>query len=225
MINLKQLKKYCCENISLIENYEEAVADITQTWHCHHRKEDEGYTKQELIEMSLYYKRPASELILLTSSVHCTLHKTGTKHSVESKQKMSNIRKGKTPWNKGKTDCYSEEVKKKMSKAHKGQVAWNKCLKGKQTAWNKGIPQSEEAKTKNSEAHKGKYVGDKNPSARKVYQINKNTGEIIKEWSYIKLAAKSFGLTHSAICRCCSGKSKTSGGFIWRYVDNKKEQD
>lgn len=35
----KGMERYCCEDISKIENYEEAVADTTQMWHCHHRLE------------------------------------------------------------------------------------------------------------------------------------------------------------------------------------------
>ena len=30
-------KKYCCEDPSLIENYDKAIADTTQTWEIHHR--------------------------------------------------------------------------------------------------------------------------------------------------------------------------------------------
>lgn len=37
----KRFKKYCCEDISLIENYEKAVNDKTQTWCCHHKLEIE----------------------------------------------------------------------------------------------------------------------------------------------------------------------------------------
>ena len=39
MINVKQAKKYCKEDISLIENYEQAVNDNNQMWVCHHREE------------------------------------------------------------------------------------------------------------------------------------------------------------------------------------------
>ena len=35
----ESVKKYCCEDISLIENYIEAVSDDSQVWHCHHRLE------------------------------------------------------------------------------------------------------------------------------------------------------------------------------------------
>ena len=41
MISENQVKKYCREDISLIENYDKAINDKTQTWDCHHRKESQ----------------------------------------------------------------------------------------------------------------------------------------------------------------------------------------
>ena len=59
-------KDYCCEDISLIENYEQALNDQTQVWDCHHRLEIElGLSAAELIKQGLYWNRPASELIFL----------------------------------------------------------------------------------------------------------------------------------------------------------------
>ena len=80
MINEKQAKRYCCEEISIIENYNQAIADQKRMWDVHHRREcdSEGrtlFTKKQLIEMNLYLKRPASELIFVTRSMHWKLHK------------------------------------------------------------------------------------------------------------------------------------------------------
>lgn len=75
MICKKKVKQFCSEDISLIENYQEAIIDHTQTWHCHHRLEIElNKSGNELISMNLYYNRPASELIFLTKSDHMSLH-------------------------------------------------------------------------------------------------------------------------------------------------------
>ena len=52
----KNVQNFCCEDISLIENYEQAISDKTQTWDCHHRSEtDLGLSRDELIERNLYY--------------------------------------------------------------------------------------------------------------------------------------------------------------------------
>ena len=56
-------------------------------------------------------------------------YRLGKKHSEETKEKLSLLKQGKEPWNKGKTDVYSEDVRKKMSKNSKGQIPWNKGKK------------------------------------------------------------------------------------------------
>ena len=108
MINNKQAKKYCREDISLIKNYEQAIADETQTWDCHHINEL-TFTKQELIKQNMYYNRPASELVFLTKSVHRKLHQTVCAGAKEWKVNHSNALKGKK---------HTEEWKLKLSKFH-----------------------------------------------------------------------------------------------------------
>ena len=63
---------YCLE-FSKIENYEKAKAEDFKGWHCHHRLEKE-HTRKELIELGLYFNRPAEELIFLTNREHIALH-------------------------------------------------------------------------------------------------------------------------------------------------------
>ena len=132
MISIVKAKQYCREDIAKIKNYNLAIADNTQVWHCHHINEL-TFTHKELIKMKMYYNRPASELIFLTKSDHYKLHRTlcvsaeirginisksqkGRKHSKETKRKMSKSHKGK-----------------KLSKEHKRKIgiASSKALKGK----------------------------------------------------------------------------------------------
>ena len=117
MINLKNVKKFCKDDFSLIENYDKAIAD-TKTWVCHHRRET-IYSAKELIEIGEYYNRPACELIFLTITEHLRLHHLGKHHSEESRKKMSEARKGKPSWNKGKH--LSAETCQKLSEVHKGK--------------------------------------------------------------------------------------------------------
>ena len=102
----RRAKSYCKEDISLVENYDKAIADKSQVWDCHHRDEIRTLpsgmkvyrSKQELIEDGRYYNCPANELIFLTVSEHQILHKTnrtGWTHSEETKKKMSKAKKGK----------------------------------------------------------------------------------------------------------------------------------
>lgn len=73
---------FCKEDISKIENYEEAKNDNTQSWDCHHRTEIWwNCTSQELIDNECYYHRPAKELIFLTHAEHSKLHNKLTIYS------------------------------------------------------------------------------------------------------------------------------------------------
>lgn len=94
MINFEYAKKYCNESLSLIENYDKALADKDQTWECHHRKELTT-PKKELIEIGEYFNRPANELIFLTKFEHISLHNKSKYVSSETRKKMSIANKGK----------------------------------------------------------------------------------------------------------------------------------
>ena len=137
MINEKSAKSYCKDDISLIENYDKAMADDIQTWHCHHRRET-IFSRKDLIEIGEYYNRPACELIFLTPNEHIKLHSLGKHHSAEARKKMSESHKGKHN---------SAEARKKMSEALKGE---NNPMFGKH--------RSEETRKKISEARKGKHL-------------------------------------------------------------------
>ena len=114
MINKQCAKKFCYEDPSLIENYDLAIADITQTWICHHIL-GEQYSRQYLIENGLYLNRPASELRFVTKHEHNDLHLKGVPRSEATKQAISDAQKGvPRPYLKGVP--LSEEHKLKLSK-------------------------------------------------------------------------------------------------------------
>ena len=153
MIYLKNVKKFCKDDISLIENYDKAIEDTTQTWVCHHRRET-IYSAKELIEIGEYYNRPACELIFLTPLEHNRLHHLGKHHSEESRKKMSESKKGKPSWIKGKH--HSEESRKKMSESKNGKHHSEETRKKISDA-HKGKHHSEDTRKKMSKATKGKH--------------------------------------------------------------------
>jgi hypothetical protein len=51
---------------------------------------------------------------------------------------------------------------------------------------------------------------------KKVCQIDPNTGEVIKVFPGIRVAERELGI--STIKHCVSGRTKTAGGYIWRYA-------
>ena len=115
MLNEFYSKKFCCDDISLIENYNLAINDKSQTYACHHRLEIQGdklISKQELINQNLYYNRPASELIFLTKSDYQSLHMKGFPKSEDHRKKLSIA-------HKGSHHQHSQETILKMKHPHK----------------------------------------------------------------------------------------------------------
>ena len=51
--------------------------------------------------------------------------------------------------------------------------------------------------------------------AKKVIQIDKNTNEIIMVYDTITEAKQKTGVNN--ISNVCNNKSKSAGGFIWKY--------
>lgn len=199
MIRENLVKEYCREDISLIQNYQKAIEDDTQTWHCHHRLEvcDENgkerslqKSRDELIAENLYYNRPASELIFLTKSEHRSLHMKHMSIYGYNHKKVTGhgTMKGKH---------LTEEAKKKLSEAHKGKAPWNK-----------GIPMSEETRKKLSEAHKGKHLSEEHK--RKISETHKG---IIKSNS-ISFEDIEFAKSHTN--KECFEQKGWSANKCWR---------
>ena len=122
MINERLAKMYCIEDISLIENYDLAKNDKTQTWICHHRLEtidkfgnlrDEEVPSSVLIDLRIYCNRPASELIFVTRSEHISMHSKIRKRpwmvALASHPGESNGMYGKRAYNNGKIVRYFYE--------------------------------------------------------------------------------------------------------------------
>ena len=146
MISEAQARKYCKEDISLIENYDKAVKDKTRKWACHHRRES-VYTKKGLIEIGEYYHRPAIELIFMTEEEHKRFHSKGKNNPFFGKH-------------------HTEEYRKNKSKP--------------------------------------------------ILQYSKE-GEFIREWFGAKEVERVLGIYQGNITKCCQGKLKSTGGFVWRY--------
>ena len=205
MINncISNLKCFC-KDYTKIENYDDAISDTTQTWHCHHRNE-RFYTKQELIDLGLYYDCPPCELIFLKPKDHYAEHHKGR---IIGAKKMSKSRKGNKSWNKNKTklstywnfytNVYmrlfekpyvcSDETKKKISEYKKGQ---------------KGHNQTEHSKELISNTH-----------SKKILCI-----ELNKAFKNSKQAADYLGVkSHCKIRECARGIRASAYSYHWKFI-------
>ena len=62
-----------------------------------------------------------------------------------------------------------------------------------------------------------KRVGIKGINTKKVYQYSKDN-KFIKEFDSITEASKLYNIPGTNISKCCSGKRKTAGGYIWKLL-------
>ena len=131
----------------------------------------------------------------------------GKHHSEETKRKISEGHKGLT---------FSEESKKKMSESHKGKKLSQEQRK-KMSESLKGRKFSEEHRRKISEAKKGVF---NIKSSKPVLQIDKQTNEIIAEFSATMEVERQLGFNNSHIASCCRGERKTCGDYIWKYKES-----
>lgn len=45
-------------------------------------------------------------------------------------------------------------------------------------------------------------------------------GNFIKTWSGLRQVERELGIFHISISKCCTGKQKTAGHYIWKYHNN-----
>jgi hypothetical protein len=132
----------------------------------------------------------------------------GKKHTEETKKKISESGKGRTPWNKDKTGVYSEETLKKMGEKHLGN------------SYNTGKKHSEESKQKMSEAHLGVETWNKGKTGVYSEETLKKMSESSKgqnAWNKGKTCPQLAGNNNGA--KKLKGKSwkidKNTGKRVW----------
>lgn len=144
---------------------------------------------------------------------HEILYKELTKEEAEQKEielitlyKSNQIEYGYNIENGGHVHKMSESTKQKI-RENSGWI---------------GRKHTEEERRKISEGQKGTHMGKDSALSKQVAQYDKDMN-LIKIWDCVREAAREIGLSHANISKCCSGRYKTSGGFIWRYIDAERE--
>lgn len=146
--------------------------------------------------------------------------------SEETREKLRRPNKGH--YKKGERKPLTDETKRKISEA----------LTGKQ-----GKPLTEEQKNHLSEVFKGRKMTPnmlkatepyrfknghavtahtierlKETNSRRVVMLDDDMN-IIREFASIGEASAYIGCTRNAVCNCVRGRTKKTGGYIWRYAD------
>ena len=144
------------------------------------------------------------------------------KMSEETKKKISESKKGEKNPMYGKH--HSDEAKQKVSESRKGEKhhLFGKHLpeetRRKISASLNGRKHTEEELRKMSESLKGKYMGKESFHSKKVAQYDLQMN-LIRIWDSVRDIERETGINHANISRCCNGKYKTSGQFVWKYIE------
>jgi group I intron endonuclease len=156
----------------------------------------------------------------------------GKKYGPEARENMSNAHKGKSLKEMG----HNKKCVCSVCKTKRHEIIGNKHPNyGKR---GKSLPEMGHKKRcmcSVCKASRHELVGNKNPNYKKqpsieaIEKIRKKllipisqyskTGEFIKNWDGAIIAAQELNLFATGINACLRGKLKTSGGFIWKYME------
>ena len=109
-----------------------------------------------------------------------------------------------------------ERVKKEFINKIKGTTKPSNA--GRKVTWGNKISESLKGKPKHS-GFGGKTKGKpkiKNINSRIVEQYDLQDN-FIKEWPSGREAYRQLGIHYGSISLCCLGKTKTAGGYIWKF--------
>jgi hypothetical protein len=117
--------------------------------------------------------------------------------------------------------------KENIENRRKRMIGKKQCVSQiqKRNKSRKGYVHSEETKLKMSNSHKGKKTDKEHLLKLQKGQILANSkpilqydleGNFIKKWQSATVAAKKINLHPTSIRHCVQGKTKTSGGYIWK---------
>ena len=152
----------------------------------------------------------------------------GIKYSVHSKKKDKP--KEQTVFKTHEERFFSEETRIKISKAKKGRGHTEETKK-KISEAGKGRCASPETRHKQSVAMTGRKmpregVEKRAASVRKpLYQIDKNTNEIINRYSCVREVYELTKISQGNIRSVCNGRRNIAGGFKWKYVEDFKKAE
>jgi group I intron endonuclease len=157
--------------------------------------------KDQLIQKETHWKQHYD--VLNTPSLCCRMDGKGGKDSLETIQRKK----------KPKTFTLEQRLlkNKKISENNLGKTRTSEVknkLKG---------PKSEEHKEKIRKALLNREITWRVGKTKTPILQYDLEGNFIKEWSYIKEAAKFYKINSANIVANCKGRYKTVGGFIWRY--------
>lgn len=164
----------------------------------------EGLTKEEACRLEQFYIARYGSHDPKKGYNMTTGGELGAKHTAESRQKLSESKKGQR-YNIGVP--FTEERKQHLKENHADVRGEKNPNFGKKWA-----PEQIEVR----QAHRIYKYGSESPSAKPILQLDMD-GNLVKRWGSIVEASESFCKT--CIKDCLRGKYKQHKGYQWRYAD------
>lgn len=159
----------------------------------------------------------------------------GKKHSEETKKKIG--KKSKEYCNRPEVKERARNVAIEFNRTHNiGELQrksekWQKALKEGRIGGKSG-KRGEEIKNKISKTLKTYFENNRDKHSKIMTKVNgrkvmqySNEGVYIASFDSILLASKTTGIDRGAIQANTSGRTKSSGGFIWKYDENELKED
>lgn len=154
----------------------------------------------------------------------------GYKHSDEAKRKNQIAKKGYSVIQIdmrgniiGRYESINEATRKTGISSGHIFYSVNRYVKCRDTMFVKSEENIEFALQKNKEICEAQKVAtaiNGKKSSKPVYQIDKQTNQIIKKWDSARDVERELKINCGHISTCALGKSKSAGGYIWYYVDD-----
>lgn len=181
--------------------------DYNVPFHCAIRKYGIENFEIKILAENISTQEKMNEYEIFFIKRYKTLANNKKGYNVASGGSNGNPYAGKTE--EEMNEIFNDKWKQKQSESHMWQKGENNPMYGK--------CHSEETKQKMSEAKKG----ENNPmfgKGVKICQYDKQIN-LIKIWDCSMDIQRELGINQSNICKCCKGKYKTVGGYIWRYAE------
>lgn len=154
------------------------------------------------IEAGGYGCSPSAETRLKLS-----IASTGRRLSPEAREKIRIASTGRIPTDEARMNMRNAQLGRKHSEE----------TKAKMSIKSKGRTQTIESRIKMSESSKNPSKETREKISRSRYKaIVQYTidGEFIREWDSAIVAGRELGINNDMITKCCTGKNRTSHGFV-----------
>lgn len=92
-------------------------------------------------------------------------------------------------------------------------LEWCTYQENERHAWEHGLKENVRDAVKQHIAYARSFSHTEKP----VDQFAKS-GEFVRRWDSASKAHNELGIDGSGIAKCCRGKLKTAGGFVWKYA-------